>query len=202
MESGKPARTVAAAEGFRRWSAVYDDEANPMLGLERRFLEPLLPPARGRDVVDLGCGTGRWLDALARQSPHVLIGIDFSTEMLRRAARRLAGKAILVAGNCEAPPLESASADLILCTFVLGYIADLDRFMAQVRQTARPGGDIFLADLHPASERKFGWRRGFRDGREGLAIETRWRPLQQILESAEREELRPVALLDPGIGAT
>jgi cytosine/adenosine deaminase-related metal-dependent hydrolase/ubiquinone/menaquinone biosynthesis C-methylase UbiE len=193
-------RTVSAAEGYRRWSAVYDSDANPMLSLERRFLECLLPPVEGRDIVDLGCGTGRWLKALAARSPRSLVGLDFSAEMLAQAKKKLGGRAILLAGRCEAPSIESASADLILCSFVLSYISNIGRFIEQIRCIARPNADIFISDLHPGTEAKLGWRRGFRDGGDHVEVETHRRPLASILASFERQQIRPVAILEPRFG--
>ena len=34
---------LSPAEGYRLWATTYDDEPNPMLSLEQRILEPLLP---------------------------------------------------------------------------------------------------------------------------------------------------------------
>ena len=60
----KAATIVEVEEGYRRWSEVYDDAPNPLLALEERVLGPLLAEVRGERVVDLGCGTGRWLARL------------------------------------------------------------------------------------------------------------------------------------------
>jgi len=163
-----------------------------MLSLERRFLERLLPCVEGRDIVDLGCGTGRWLEALEGFSPRSLVGLDSSAEMLAQAEKKLDGRAILLSGDCESAPLESSSADLILCSFALSYISNIGRFVEQVRRIARPKADIFVTDLHPETERKFRWRRGFRNGKEEVEIESQKRSLESIVAHFERRcHLRP-----------
>src|SRR5579864_6408772 len=101
VESRTLTRTVPAAEGYQRWSASYDSDENPMLSVERRFLECLLPPVEGRDVVDFGCGTGRWLEALEGRSARSLVGFDSSAEMLAVAKRKLRDRAIVLTGRCE-----------------------------------------------------------------------------------------------------
>jgi SAM-dependent methyltransferase len=92
-----------------------------MLSLERRVLEPLLPPIAGLEVVDLGCGSGRWLETLKGFGAHGLTGVDFSPEMLSLARPKLQGAARIVLADCENVPLEPASTDLILCNFVQLY---------------------------------------------------------------------------------
>jgi malonyl-CoA O-methyltransferase len=81
METTEP-RRVDAHEGYRLWAREYDRAPNPFLALERRFLGALLPPIHDKVVLDLGCGTGRWLKYFAEQGPRRLVGVDLSAEML------------------------------------------------------------------------------------------------------------------------
>ena len=69
-------------EAFDAWSEVYDTQPNPLLALEERVLGSMMPDVRGLDVLDAGCGTGRWLQRLAR---------SLSEELAR--CRHLAGDA-------------------------------------------------------------------------------------------------------------
>ena len=66
---------------------------NPMLSLEERFLAPILPKLRGQDVLDVGCGTGRWLEKMAKRHATSLTGVDASPEMLERASEKLGRRA-------------------------------------------------------------------------------------------------------------
>ena len=65
-------------EAFDAWAEVYDTQPNPLLALEERVLGPMMPDVRGLDVLDAGCGTGRWLERLADRSPRSLLGVDIS----------------------------------------------------------------------------------------------------------------------------
>src|SRR6266568_1200223 len=67
-------RRTSVGEAFRLWSKTYDDELNPLLALEQRFVNSLLPRVDGRNVLDVGCGTGRWLRALSGGKPAALVG--------------------------------------------------------------------------------------------------------------------------------
>jgi cytosine/adenosine deaminase-related metal-dependent hydrolase len=200
MSISPPIRGIAPREGYRLWSRVYDTQPNPLLALEERFLEVLLPPVTGLDVVDLGCGTGRWLARLAPRNPASLVGVDFSAEMLEQAERKLGGAAKLLLGDCQNVPLSSASADLIVCSFLGSYIENLGDFAAQVRRILRPGGSVFLTDLHPTTAAKFGWRRGFSIHGAHVDMATYLRPVEETRLSFERVGLPAVAFVEPHFG--
>src|ERR1700683_2066648 len=106
---------------FALWSRPYDEAPNPMLMLEGRFLAPMLPQIQDRDVVDIGCGTGRWLERLATLGSRSLKGIDFSPEMLDRARQKLERRAQLVVGSATSLPTASLSADVVLASFLASY---------------------------------------------------------------------------------
>lgn len=171
-----------------------------MLSLEKRYLEPMLPRITGKQVVDIGCGTGRWLERVARRSPRTLIGIDSSLPMLLGAEKKLRNTCVLVQGHCENLPLKSPSADLILCSFVLSYVTNLDQLSSELGRIAHCDADIFISDVHPETERKLGWDRGFRDGHQRINLQTHWRSLDSVFSSLERHFLTPVAVVEPSFG--
>jgi cytosine/adenosine deaminase-related metal-dependent hydrolase/SAM-dependent methyltransferase len=200
MSTSTPIRGVSPKEGYRLWSRVYDTQPNPLLTLEERFLEAVLPPVAKLNVVDLGCGTGRWLARLASRNPASLVGVDFSPEMLEQAERKLCGAARLLVCNCEELPLPAACADLVVCSFLGSYLDNLADFAAQARRILRPKGSIFFTDMHPATAAKFGWRRGFSIDEEHVDIATYTRPIEEILLAFERVGLQAAALLEPHFG--
>jgi cytosine/adenosine deaminase-related metal-dependent hydrolase/ubiquinone/menaquinone biosynthesis C-methylase UbiE len=160
MASPQRARWLSPSEGYRVWAGTYDREANPMLSLEQRILGTLLPSIAGLDVVDLGCGTGRWLDALRGASARSLIGVDPSPEMLSYARAKLGDAATFVCEEYGNVLIPVASADLVLCNFVLSYVEDAEAFLKVARNILRPGGSLFLTDVHPDTATALNWRRG------------------------------------------
>jgi cytosine/adenosine deaminase-related metal-dependent hydrolase/ubiquinone/menaquinone biosynthesis C-methylase UbiE len=196
----RPAPRVSAKDGYRLVSAVYDTEPNPMLSLEQRFLERLLPPLQGLDVVDLGCGTGRWLARLAEKEPRSLVGVDLSSEMLFQAKRKLHGAANLVLADCCNIPFPRSSADLILCSFLESYIQDFATFAQQIRRLLRPGGAVFLSDLHPRTVAALSWRRGFNVKGRFVDIATYSRPIEEALRHFQALEIEAEVVLEPQFG--
>src|SRR5262245_18756872 len=80
------ARDVANA--YDRWAATYDSDVNPTRDLDAEVLRRAGPPVEGRDVLEIGCGTGkntRWLSERARS----VVALDFSAGMVARARERV-----------------------------------------------------------------------------------------------------------------
>jgi cytosine/adenosine deaminase-related metal-dependent hydrolase/ubiquinone/menaquinone biosynthesis C-methylase UbiE len=196
----RPTTRVTPREGYRLWSRTYDSTTNPVLGLEQRIVGALLPRVQDADVVDVGCGTGRWLEQLADLKPRTLRGIDSSKEMLARAKRKLRARAKLTVNSCEEWKPKPQSADVILGSFLLSYIDDLDSFAKTVRRALRTNGLVLFSDLHPATTRKLGWRRSFHYAGTTIEIATHNRPLDEIISAFEAAGLSVCAQLEPCFG--
>lgn len=171
-----------------------------MLSLERRILEPLLPSLVDLDAVDLGCGTGRWLRALQGAGVRSLLGLDSSPEMLGLAKTKLAGKISLVCADCGSTTLEANSADLILANFVLSYVEDVTHLVETASRALRPGGSIFITDIHPETAATLNWRRGSHAGREFHEIRTHQRTIDEVISVCEKANLYVALVLDPRFG--
>src|SRR5688572_11722494 len=89
MKPMKPVEQTPARDAYDRWAAIYDDEDNPLVALDERFVPPQLGDLRGREVLELACGTGRHTVRLASAGARVT-AVDFSEGMLAKARARLA----------------------------------------------------------------------------------------------------------------
>jgi cytosine/adenosine deaminase-related metal-dependent hydrolase/SAM-dependent methyltransferase len=200
MASSLPTTCITAADGYRVWARSYDNEPNPMLSVEERFLGSLLPPANGLDVVDLGCGTGRWLNALKNDRPRSLLGVDSSPEMLEIAQRKLGSAAEFVNTDCAVITLPVASADLVLCNFLLSYIEEAQAFLRKVSTMLRDGGSVFLTDLHPETVSGLNWRRGVHVEHEFKEIRTFQRSIDEVVALCKSVDLSTDICLEPHFG--
>jgi len=200
MSSSVTTSCVTPAEGYRMWAHTYDDEPNPMLSLEQRILAPLLPPLVDRDVVDLGCGTGRWLTTLKGAGARHLLGLDSSPEMLSLAKSKLAGMADLLCADCESVSLEANSADVILANFVLSYVEDVVRLVEAASRALRPGGSVFITDIHPETAAALNWRRGVQREEGFQEIRTHRRTIKEVISVCEKANLNVALVLEPRFG--
>ena len=200
MASSSPSSRLAPPEGYRLWANTYDSEPNPILSLEKRILEQLLPPLAGLDVVDLGCGTGRWLEAAERAGAGSLFGVDSSPEMLKLAKLKLGDAAALLCGDCVQIDIAGASADLVFCNFVLSYVADAEQLLNLAAKVLRPGGVLFLTDVHPETAAALGWRRGVRAHQEFREIRTYHRDIATLIFICRMAGLEVSLHLEPKFG--
>jgi ubiquinone/menaquinone biosynthesis C-methylase UbiE len=161
---------VSADEGYERWARTYDHVPNPLLAREERYLLPLLAGLRGKPVLDLACGTGRWLEKLAANGGTGSIGIDRSKAMLQVANEKRAIHGRLSQAACENLPFRSAAFDLAICSFALGHIRELRSMVRELARVVRPRGNVFVSDLHSEAFSR-GWRVGFRDEQRAIQIE-------------------------------
>ena len=101
----------------------------------------------GADVLDAGCGTGRYAAELARRG-YVVRGLDRSAELIEVAKRsREAGKNSASFAVADIQMLPSRRYDAVLCRGVLNDVLDDESRGAVVRTFARalrPGGVLIL----------------------------------------------------------
>ncbi|HEV2352000.1 MAG TPA: methyltransferase domain-containing protein [Terriglobia bacterium] len=162
------ARSLPVMEAHALWAKTYDDGSNPLLALEERAMEPLLPELKNKYVLDVACGTGRWLTRLRHRGVNHVVGVDLSPEMLQVASAKPALAPGLVRADCLALPLRSSCAHLTICSFAISYLDALPPFASELARVSRPHARVLLSDFHPEGHRR-GWKRTFRW--EGRAIE-------------------------------
>jgi ubiquinone/menaquinone biosynthesis C-methylase UbiE len=101
--------------------------------------------ARGKAVLEVGCGTGLILHRTARFARRA-IGIDLSGGMLMKAQQR--GLRVAQA-SATALPLATASVDVAYSFKVLAHIPDIQGALREMARVVRPGGWV-LAEFYNA----------------------------------------------------
>jgi ubiquinone/menaquinone biosynthesis C-methylase UbiE len=97
------------------------------------------------DILDLGCGTGRFSDGLATLFNANLIGIDPSSKMLRQAlGGRKNGRVFYANGLAEAIPLPANSMDLIFISMFFHHFTDPSAVAQECARVLRTQGRLLL----------------------------------------------------------
>ncbi|AEV87741.1 type 11 methyltransferase [Actinoplanes sp. SE50] len=115
----------------------------------------------GDVVLDVGCGTGRALPALAAAAAPGgrVIGLDFTPDMLAEAARagRDASATLLVA-DARRLPIATGAADVIFAAGLINHLPDPVAGLAELARVTRPGGTIAM--FHPVGRAALATRHG------------------------------------------
>jgi SAM-dependent methyltransferase len=128
---GDPERLRAATEEVVRWLAVQG-----VLRADRRVLE-------------IGCGAGRFVEALA---PHVgfIAGLDVSPAMAalaRRRARIRSNAAVVLTAGRDLSAFASGGIDLVLAVDSFPYLVKAgvaETHLAEVGRVLKPGGELVI----------------------------------------------------------
>ncbi len=133
----------SVAGDWERIRKSYFDDRVTSLAIEKLLPRDLL-------LADIGCGTGSLTFELARFAQKV-IGIDLSTEMLRRARAIARDRQLhnveFRQGDALDLPLGMRTVDAAFCVMVLHFLADPERAIAGLCRVVRPGGSVILVDL-------------------------------------------------------
>src|ERR1700676_488476 len=109
-------------------AAVYDRGRSHGSEVLDLWMDEVASHVRGQRVLkipDLGCGTGRFSDALAQCFEADLVGVDPSKKMLAEAQRKPHSRRVRYArGRGEAIPLADQCADLVFMSMVFHHFDD------------------------------------------------------------------------------
>lgn len=144
----------------------------------------------GRDVVDIGCGSGFHLPRFAANARHVT-GVEPYAPLITLAKERVAGLPAVdvLLGSAQHLPLPDASVDVAHARTAYFFGPGCEPGLAEVERVLRPGGVLVVVDLD-VRHRPYGdWMRAdlpkydsvevdrffTRMGFAQQTVETRWR---------------------------
>jgi phosphatidylethanolamine/phosphatidyl-N-methylethanolamine N-methyltransferase len=166
--AAQPARFAPAAaldtesilEAYRRWAGVYDTLFGGISSKARFRAVDLVNRLPGREVLEVGVGTGLALPHYHRDK--CITGIDLSFEMLRKARQRkmqdgLPNVRALHEMDAEATSFPDNAFDIAVAMFVASVVPNPRRLLTEMRRVVRPGGNILLINHFAASKGPRWW---------------------------------------------
>ena len=120
-----------------RWGVFKNPEAD--IGV--------LPDVRGRDVVELGCGTGYFGAWLKKRGARRVVGIDITPAQLATASEMNEEFGLgleFIEANAEDVPLPDASFDVAVSEYGASIWCDPYRWIPEAARLLRPGGELIF----------------------------------------------------------
>src|SRR3974390_434427 len=159
--------TADSAERYdTQVEVLFNGTAN---AIRRQALPQLREVFAGRDqrklkLLDIGCGTGRFLDSVKQVWPRLpTLGLDMSEAYIRHAKLQLKrwSRTSFVVGKPEAMPVPDTSQDAVPSIFVFHELPPKvrRRVFSECARVLKPGGRLVLVDS---------LQRGARQSYEGL----------------------------------
>jgi SAM-dependent methyltransferase len=129
---------------------LMDPSDSPWNVYERHGMLNSLGDCSGLSVVDLGCGSGIMAGEIAKRNPASFVGIDFSREQVRIAAKENPDARFLV-GDAARLPVEDSSFDLALSSYLINNLDSetLARHFSEVGRALKKGGKYHFSTGHP-----------------------------------------------------
>ena len=117
------------------------ERGQALLDLARKF--------KAKNILEVGSGTGFWLDLLHQVTPQ-LYGIDYSAGMIAQA-RDQPAPLRLTRGTASQLPYQSGTFDLLYCVDAIHHFGDSRAFIAEAFRVLKPGGAFAIIGHDPHS---------------------------------------------------
>jgi ubiquinone/menaquinone biosynthesis C-methylase UbiE len=103
-----------------------------------------IPKGTVSEILDLGCGTGRYSGALAAHFDAHVIAVDPSEKMLAEARKKPSERVRYECASGESLPLPDASVDVVFISMVFHHFEDPGRAVRECHRVLRAGGSLCL----------------------------------------------------------
>lgn len=143
-QGSSPVDKTALAKRFGKAAVHYDHYAKLQKEVGEHLLG-LIPPIKYEVALDLGCGTGFFLQSLQPLSER-LLALDLSLGMLQQARLRHA-LAEFMCADAESLPLTTGSVDLVFTSLAIQWCHSYPALLSELHRVLRPGGVLVFSTL-------------------------------------------------------
>jgi len=114
-----------------------------MTDLRLKALIENLGPLKNKFILELGCGKGRFTDAISRQGARC-IGVDVSFNLVKDGIKKNNG--ILLLSSATEVCFKSGVFDAVFLVEVIEHIPNLDKLIQEAKRLLKPDGSIVIID--------------------------------------------------------
>lgn len=178
-------------EYFNESAKVYDirhSQYDTIFGyiekMRRKSVMPMVLESNGYRILDVGCGTGYYLEVLSRKNE--IFGIDIAIEMIKHCKNKNLQNVMI--GSFNSLPFKSKIFDLVICINAFHYTSSPKEALNEMNYVLKEDGSIILTVLNWMSPRGiFHLIRRYLKGKENLERRYTILNLQKMFQEAELE---------------
>lgn len=139
-------KSKEVASFYRLQAPVYDFTRRFFM-VRRQEAIAKLGVRPGETVIDFACGTGLNFPLLLKSKPSSLIGIDYSSDMLRQAKRKNLPVSLVRADLTQ--PVFRGLAEKAICTYGLSIMDEWEEILLKIKFCLQPSGRLVILDFAP-----------------------------------------------------
>ena len=102
--------------------------------------------AKGKVVLEVGCGSGYGAELLLGEKPTSYTGFDFMPEQIELAHKRLPQVDFSVGDATDMKAIPDSSKELLVIFGVLHHIPDWDAAVRECYRVLRPSGEMYIEE--------------------------------------------------------
>ena len=155
--------------------------------IEMPVMKEELPEIKGKKVLDIGCGMGKFIQYMLELNPEQIVGLDISNNMINNAKEHIQDERVtFVVSNILSYETE-IKFDVIVSSLAFHYIEDFNLLMEKLNKLLANDGILLFSTEHPlttATKQQENWSH----------VESRFNHYK--LDHYFEESARPIEWLD------
>jgi len=136
---------------YNKIASTYNQryEVNNLDGIDKALKE-LVIKYKPRNILEVGCGTGRWLTDLGTQN-NFCMGLDRSIKMINEA-RNNNSAITFITGDAVKLPIKDSTFDFVYCVNAIHHFGDTFSFLKETKRILRKNGILAIIGFDPHEE--------------------------------------------------
>jgi ubiquinone/menaquinone biosynthesis C-methylase UbiE len=135
---------------FRRYMEMRSNEQGLNAAIEEPAIYGLLPPLKGTNILDIGCGFGKFVSFCLKNGAAHVLGTDISENMISESRKRIKDpRASFSVSPAEELELDGNTFDIIISSMCFHYVENTKPIFAKLYFSLNPNGHFIFSVEHP-----------------------------------------------------